>query len=99
MAEVLLYGDIYSQRARDFIKEVDTASGEDLTVRVNSFGGDVDYGWGMIAKFSEHKGKKSVKIDAAAHSMAAFFAISGVLISMISAASAMRSCISFFASA
>jgi ATP-dependent protease ClpP protease subunit len=75
MAEVLLYGDIYSQRARDFIKEVDAANGEDLSVRVNSYGGDVDYGWGMISKFSEYKGKKSVKIDAAAHSMAAFFAI------------------------
>jgi len=75
MAEVLLYGDIYSQRARDFIKEVDAASGEDLSVRVNSYGGDVDYGWGMVSKFVEHKGKKSVKIDAAAHSMAAYFAI------------------------
>jgi ATP-dependent protease ClpP protease subunit len=73
--EVLLYGDIYSQRARDFIKEVDAASGEDLSVRVNSYGGDVDYGWGMVSKFVEHKGKKSVKIDAAAHSMAAYFAI------------------------
>jgi ATP-dependent protease ClpP protease subunit len=75
MAEVLLYGDIYSQRARDFIKEVEAASGEDLSVRVNSYGGDVDYGWGMVSKFVEHKGKKSVKIDAAAHSMAAYFAI------------------------
>lgn len=75
MAEVLLYGDIYSQRARDFIKEVDAAGGEDLSVRVNSYGGDVDYGWGMVSKFAEYKGKKSVKIDAAAHSMAAFFAV------------------------
>jgi ATP-dependent protease ClpP protease subunit len=74
MAEVLLYGEIYSWTAREFIRDVERANG-DLTARINSNGGEVEYGWGMVAKFSEYKGKKLVKIDGAAHSMAAYFAV------------------------
>jgi len=70
--EVLLYGEMYSWSARDFISAVEDAKGSDLSVRVNSMGGDVDYGYGMIAKFKEFEGKKSVKVDGSAASMAAF---------------------------
>jgi ATP-dependent protease ClpP protease subunit len=73
--EVLLYGDIYSERARQFISALTDAEGQDISVRVNSSGGDVDYGWGMVAKFSEFKGKKTVKVDGSAASMAAFFTV------------------------
>ena len=71
--EVLLYGEIYSSSAREFIRAVNDAEGDDVIVRVNSNGGDVDYGYGMIAKFNEFKGKKSVKVDGSAASMAANF--------------------------
>lgn len=74
MAEVLIYGEIYSYTSREFIRDVERANG-DLTVRVNSNGGEVDYGWGMIAKFKEYEGVKNVKIDGSAHSMAAYFAV------------------------
>jgi len=73
--EVLLYGDIYSERARQFITALTDAEGQDLSVRVNSNGGDVEYGWGMVAKFAEFKGKKSVKVDGSAASMAAYFTL------------------------
>jgi ATP-dependent protease ClpP protease subunit len=73
--EVLLYGEMYSYSARDFIRSVEEAKGSDLSVRVNSMGGDVDYGYGMIAKFKEFEGKKSVKVDGSAASMAAFFTL------------------------
>lgn len=73
MAEVLLYDDIHSFTAENFVKELEAAKGEDLTVRISSNGGSVQYGWPMIAKFAEHEGQKLVKVDGAAHSMAAFF--------------------------
>ena len=70
--EVLLYSDIQSQTASDFIHEVNAISDDELTVRVSCNGGDVLYGWGVIAKFREFKGVKRVKIDGKARSMAAF---------------------------
>lgn len=74
MNEILLYGDIYSYSAREFITSLERANG-DVTVRVNSNGGEVSYGWGMINKFSEFKGNKKVIVDGQAHSMAAMFLI------------------------
>jgi len=47
----------------------------DITVRINSGGGEPDYGWGMVAKFKEYEGNKTVKIDGKAYSMAAFIAM------------------------
>lgn len=71
--EVLLYGSIYSWSASEFIEAINDTESEDITVRINSDGGEVRFGWGMIAKFSELTGKKLVKNDGGAHSMAAFF--------------------------
>lgn len=72
--EVLLYGQIYSQSSIDFINGVnDTDEGDDLTIRINTDGGDVLYGWGMVAKFNEFKGSKKIKVDGSAYSMGAFF--------------------------
>lgn len=72
--EILLYGTIYADSATRFIESVNEIGAEDdLTVRVNSEGGDPQYGWGMIAKFKEHTGAKKVKIDGKAYSMGAFY--------------------------
>lgn len=71
--EVLLYGHIYSFSASEFIESINEAATDDIIVRVNSDGGEVRYGYGMIAKFSELKGKKLLKNDGEANSMAAFF--------------------------
>jgi ATP-dependent Clp protease, protease subunit len=73
--EVLIYGEIFSYSAREFIRAVEDAKGSDLTTRINSNGGDVDYGYGMIAKYKEFEGKKTVKVDGSAASMAAFFTL------------------------
>jgi ATP-dependent protease ClpP protease subunit len=74
MSEVLLYGEIYSYSAQEFITAIQEIGGnDDLTVRLNTSGGSPEYGWGMVAKFSEHKGKKLVKVDGKAHSMGAYF--------------------------
>jgi ATP-dependent protease ClpP protease subunit len=72
--EVLIYNNIDSYSARDFIQEVDEIeAGEDLTVRVNTNGGSPEYGWGMVAKFKEFEGEKSVKVDGKAFSTGFFF--------------------------
>jgi len=73
--EVLLYGDIYDYTAQRFITALSEANGGDVSVRVNSSGGGVAYGYGMIAKYSEHTGKKTVKVDGMAKSMAAMFVV------------------------
>lgn len=75
MNEVLLYGLIWSQSSIDFINSINQVEDGELTVRVNSGGGEVTAGYGMIAKFREFEGKKKVKIDGAAYSMAAIFAL------------------------
>ena len=71
--EVLIYGEIYSESAINFIKEVDAVDDGTLKVRVNTPGGNPEYGWGMIAKFQEFDGEKSVVNDGKAHSMGMFF--------------------------
>jgi ATP-dependent protease ClpP protease subunit len=70
--EILLYSDIQSWTASDFITQVNQSDDDQLTLRVNCDGGEVMYGWGIIAKFQEFDGVKKVKIDGKARSMAAF---------------------------
>lgn len=73
--EILLYGPIFSQSSADFINSInEIGDGEDLVVRVNTPGGEVTAGWGMVAKFKEFAGNKSVKIDGQAMSMGFMFA-------------------------
>lgn len=71
--DILLYGDINSLSSAAFIGELDEYKEDDIVVRINSGGGSPEYGWGMIAKFVEHTGKKLIKVDGQAHSMAAYF--------------------------
>lgn len=73
--EILLYSPIYSYSAQDFINSMNDPEADktSATVRINCDGGDVRYGWGIIAKWAEFEGQKNVKIDGKAYSMAAFF--------------------------
>lgn len=70
---ILIYGGISSYTASEFINQIDEIEGDSLDIRINSEGGDVAYCYGMIAKFKEHTGAKSVSVDGQAYSMAAFF--------------------------
>lgn len=67
--EILLYGRISDYSAVDFITALDEAKGTDITVRMNTMGGDVEAGYGMVAKLAEHKKGKTVKVDGKANSM------------------------------
>jgi len=72
--EVLLYSNINEYSSAEFINSINELEDSDeLVVRVNTKGGNPEYGWGMVAKFAEFKGKKSVKVDGQAHSMGLMF--------------------------
>lgn len=73
MDEVLIYGELWEYPARVFHESLNALSGDALTVRLNTPGGDVYIGWGMVAMFSEFPGEKKVKIDGRADSMGFYF--------------------------
>lgn len=73
MKEILLYFPIYSSTAASFINDMEANKNNDVCIRMNCPGGDVMAAMGMIAKYNEHKGRKSVKVDGRAASMAAYF--------------------------
>lgn len=70
---ILIYGLVSTYSASEFITQVDDLGGDSLDVRINSEGGDVMSAYGMIAKFKEHTGDKSVSVDGSAYSMGLFF--------------------------
>lgn len=70
--ELYLYSGIYDFTAEALIAQMAENEGEDITLRVNSPGGSVFAGWGIIAKMKEREGKTTIKLDGAAMSMAAF---------------------------
>jgi len=72
MAEILVYGPMDWFSATEWVRQMDEAKNEDLTARINSNGGGPEDGFATITKFKEHPGKKIVKIDGKAFSMAAF---------------------------
>lgn len=70
--ELYLYSGIYDFTAEALITQMAENEGDDITLRVNSPGGSVFAGWGIIAKMKEREGKTTIKLDGAAMSMAAF---------------------------
>lgn len=50
-----------------------TANNEDIVVRVNTPGGNPEYTFGMVAKFSEYTGKKKIQVDGKAYSGGLYF--------------------------
>ena len=75
MTEILLYGSIDGESSSDFIEDFTekTANNEDVVVRVNTPGGNPEYTFGMVAKFSEYTGKKKIQVDGKAYSGGLYF--------------------------
>lgn len=71
--ELLIYSGLYSYTAEQFIRELEANKDKDITLRINTPGGDVMAVYGMIAKFQEHKKGKYIKVDGMAASAGAFF--------------------------
>lgn len=76
MKEILLYTPIWSFVAETIITQMEEAKGMDITMRMNTPGGGVLNGYGVLAKMKEvqSEGRKvNIKIDGAAMSMGAQF--------------------------
>lgn len=87
-AEVFIYGDIgeswwaESVTAAEFVKEIAALDVDDLTVRINSFGGSVSDGIAMYNALRRHKATVTVSIDGIAASIASLVAMAGDSVEM-----------------
>jgi len=72
---ILLYFQIWDFIAMEFIEKLNEYEGKEATIRINSPGGNVFAGWGMIAAVKEFTGKLIVKVDGVAASMAAYIVL------------------------
>jgi len=74
---ILIYGQFGQGLATEFINSIDELleenPGAEIEVPINSNGGEVDYGWGMIHKFQQFPNKKSIINHGKAFSMALYF--------------------------
>lgn len=73
--EVYLYSPIYDFTMESVLSSIQEAieeGNEEIILRVNSPGGQVFAGWGIMTKLSEMKEKIKIKVDGYAASMAAF---------------------------
>lgn len=69
--ELYLYSPIYDFVAQELIAAMEENSDEDICIRMNTPGGNVFAGWGIIAKMQERTGKTNLKVDGAVMSMGA----------------------------
>jgi len=72
---ILLYFQIWDFIAQEFIEKLNEYEGGEATIRINSPGGNVFAGWGMISAITEFTGKLTVKVDGVAASMAAYIVL------------------------
>lgn len=87
-AEVFIYGDIgeswwgESVTAAEFVKEIAALDVDELTVRINSYGGSVTDGIAMYNALKRHKAAVTVSIDGIAASIASLVAMAGDSVEM-----------------
>lgn len=88
--EILLYGPIASSRSwfndtvtpQEFAKDLESLNGKDVTVRINSGGGDVFAAHAIHNQLVAYKGRVTVIIDGLAASAATIVAMAGQKIIM-----------------
>lgn len=73
--ELYLYTGIWDFTAEKLISGIEANKLEDIVIRVNSPGGSVFSGWGIVAKMKEHDGHVKVKIDGVAASMSGYLPV------------------------
>lgn len=81
-AEILIYDEIgYSWwggvSAQDFVKDLNAIDADEITVRLNSPGGDVFDGIAILNGLRAHKARITVYVDGLAASAASFIAMAG----------------------
>ncbi len=90
--EILLYGPIASSRSwfndtvtpQEFVRDLESLNGKDVTVRINSGGGDVFAAHAIHNQLVAYKGRVTVIIDGLAASAATIVAMAGQKIIMLS---------------
>lgn len=87
--EVFIYGDIASATAEDsdvtaknFVADLKKFGNKDLTIHINSAGGDVFTGLAIYNVIKNYKGKTTVQIDGLAASAASIIACAGDVVKM-----------------
>ena len=88
--EILLYGPIASSRSwfndtvtpQEFARDLESLNGKDVTVRINSGGGDVFAAHAIHNQLVAYKGRVTVIIDGLAASAATIVAMAGQKIIM-----------------
>ena len=71
MREIKLYSGFYDETIQAVIEEMQSVpDNEEINLRINSGGGSVFAGWGLIAEMQKRTGKVTVSIDGNASSMA-----------------------------
>jgi ATP-dependent protease ClpP protease subunit len=88
-AEISIYGDIgeswwndESITARKFVKDIAALDVEQLTVRINSYGGAVSDGIAIYNALKRHQASVTVAIDGVAVSIASLIAMAGDTVEM-----------------
>lgn len=82
-SEVWIYGDIgeswdgESVAAKDFVKDFSAIDADEITVRINSYGGSVTDGLAIHNAIKRHPARVTVEIDGAAFSIASLIAMAG----------------------
>src|SRR3972149_1430990 len=87
-AEILIYGDIGeswygdSVLAKDFVQELMALDADEITVRINSFGGSVSDGIAIYNAIKRHKAATTVVRDGVAASIPGLIAMAGDTVEM-----------------
>jgi ATP-dependent Clp endopeptidase proteolytic subunit ClpP len=87
-AEVFVYGDIgeswwgESVTAADFVREIAALDVDELTVRINSYGGSVSDGLAIYNALRRHKARVTTSIEGLAASIASLIAMAGDSVEM-----------------
>lgn len=83
-AEVFIYGDIgdvawdeSTVAAADFVRDFGAIDAEEITIRINSFGGSVVDGIAIYNAIKRHPAKVHTEIDGIAYSIASMIAMAG----------------------
>jgi ATP-dependent Clp protease protease subunit len=69
--EIYLYSGIYSSTAESIVSQLEEYMNQLVSLRLNTPGGSVSAGWGMVAKMKEH-GNVTIQVDGQAASMGAY---------------------------
>lgn len=87
-AEIYIFGDIGESwwdetvTAKQFVKDIAAIEADEITVRINSYGGSVTDGIAIYNAIKRHPATVTVSIEAAAYSIASLIAMAGDTVEM-----------------